>query len=372
MSLLNSCKQFFFNLPAWRSSVPILVIESDDWGSIRMSSSDSYDLLREQGYSIEKKYHEFDALENSEDIEKLFQILMSFQDVKGNHACITMNYLAANPDFDKIEENNFLKYFRKSLNEVYLQYDSETVVDLVKTGENKGVFDVQFHGTEHLQITRWMKALQEGYKPVCDAFTLQVFSPPVEKLMNYPREFMDALDYDSVDEIPFQIQSLAEGLRIFEETWKKKPVSFIAPCYRWSKPIEKFLYQQGIRFIQGQRAQLHPIDKSGYEQRKIYRYTGQRNHYGQIYTVRNVMFEPTLDGVNESLIKAKKQIATAFKWRLPAIVSSHRINYTSRLHKSNRDNGLAALKELLHWVKENYPNVEFLSSPSLGQRIAPN
>ena len=131
--------------------------------------------------------------------------------------------------------------------------------------------------------------------------------------------------------------------------------------------LEPKLKDLGIRYIQGQRAQLHPKDEPGYRQRKIYHYTGQRNKHGQIYTVRNVMFEPSLHGVSKSLDMAKRQIEYAFRWRIPAIVSSHRINYTSRIEVENRERGIQALDDFLSWVTKTYPEVEFHNSESLGE-----
>lgn len=371
MTSWTSLKNTLFSIPSWRSSHPLLIIESDDWGSIRMRSHKAYGELKQLGHQVDQNfYHQLDGLETGEDVSLLARTLQEHNDIGGQKACMTLNYLSANPDFERIEKSKFSVYYRKTISETYKEYDGNAdTISTVKLGEVNRLFDIQFHGTEHLQVPRWMKGLNNQAKLVREAFEQKVFSPAVADTMGYPMEFMDALDYDSVDEVHSQIESLQRGLDIFKQTWGKLPVSFIAPCYRWSKPVESFLATQDIKYIQGQRAQLHPKNEPGYRQRKIYRYTGHTNKYGQIYTVRNVIFEPSVHGPEKALTMAKDQIAFAFKLKVPAIVSSHRINYTSRLNKTNRDQSLKALRELLTWVSVNYPKVEFLSSSELGKRI---
>lgn len=57
------------------------------------------------------RFDKFDTLESNEDLEKLFDILLSFKDHNGNHPVITAVTNIANPEFDKIRENNFEHYF---------------------------------------------------------------------------------------------------------------------------------------------------------------------------------------------------------------------------------------------------------------------
>lgn len=359
-----------FDCLSIKTDKKVLVIESDDWGSIRMSSKSSYENLLSKSHPVDSNpYHRLDGLESLEDILKLQALLFKFKDYRDKPVSFTLNYMSANPDFKKIGESDFVRYFRESIIETYNGYNGNAleIVNKVKEGESIGVFDVQFHGTEHLQINRWMAALQQGDGMVRQAFCEKVFCPAIFDGTGYSMEFMDALDYDHPSEIQAQINILMNGLDSFKQIWGKDPKSFIAPCYRWSKPIEEYLFKEGVKYIQGQRAQLHPMPETGYRQRKIYHYTGQRSEHGQIYMVRNVSFEPSLHGPEKSLTMAKRQIVNAFRWNAPAIVSSHRINYTSRLEKENRDNGLNALHELLSWVTKNYPEVEFHTSSSLGK-----
>lgn len=365
--MIRTVKQHLANLPGWRTNRKIVVFESDDWGSIRMSSAEARDRLASFGHTVmSNPYHKWDGLEATEDIQLLSEVLSSVKDSKGASAVFTLNYCSANPDFAGIQQSCFKEYLREPVDETYRHYgDSSDVISTVHEGINSQVFEVQFHGTEHLQTNRWMRALQSNHTKTLEAFQEGVFSPAIAEETGYTMEYMDALDFDSTAEIPGQLQSLEEGLAIFKRVWGFAPSSFIAPCYRWSNPVEEFLAAKGIQHLQGQRAQLHPRDEPGYKQKRIYHYTGQLNRYEQLYTVRNVVFEPSLQGVEVALRDAMKQIDRSFRWKQPAIISSHRINYTSRIDKSNRDQGLLALQSLVSTLVKRHPDVVFMGSSAL-------
>lgn len=51
------------NILGWRTNRKIVVIESDDWGSVRMSSPENFERLKKAGISIEKShYNLYDSL----------------------------------------------------------------------------------------------------------------------------------------------------------------------------------------------------------------------------------------------------------------------------------------------------------------------
>ena len=78
------------NIPGWRTNRKIVVIESDDWGSIRMASKEAYNYFLGKDVPVDKSpYNSFDALECNEDLEMLFDVLGSVKDVNGNSAILT-------------------------------------------------------------------------------------------------------------------------------------------------------------------------------------------------------------------------------------------------------------------------------------------
>ena len=53
MNIRQTIRQNILNIPGWRTNRHIVVIESDDWGSIRMPSKEVYDKLKTYGRKVE-------------------------------------------------------------------------------------------------------------------------------------------------------------------------------------------------------------------------------------------------------------------------------------------------------------------------------
>ena len=89
----------------------------------------------------------------------------------------------------------------------------------------------------------------------------------------------------------------------------------------------------------------------------------------QVTVVRNVVFEPTNDRRFDSVKLALDQVAAAFRWRRPAIISSHRVNFCGHIDPENREYGLAALKRLLDGIVKRWPDVQFISADELVEKV---
>lgn len=360
------------NVPGWRTSRKIIVIESDDWGSIRMSSGAAYSQFLKNKIPVDKcPYNRNDSLESNEDMEMLFETLSSVKDKNNRPAVITANNIVANPDFDKIRLSGFMEYFFEPFPETYKRYPSHNrVMTLYREGIEKKIFVPQFHGREHVNVQRWLRALQSEHKAIHMAFNQSMFSihtGPGNPIVN---ELMDALDGDSETDLKNKSLILGEGLNLFKKIWGFNSKSFIAPCYIWQPSVEQIIANYGVRYIQGMVVQLVPIEEPGYRYKKKYHYQGQRNKYGQYYLVRNVFFEPSsnpgFDWVNDCM----HRIEIAFKWNKPAIISSHRVNFMGWLKPENRGYNLNLLLSLLKSIKKRWPEVEFMSTDELGDLIS--
>jgi hypothetical protein len=60
-----------------------------------------------------------------------------------------------------------------------------------------------------------------------------------------------------------------------------------------------------------------------------------------------------------------ESIEIAFKWGKPAIIGTHRINFTGRLDLEQRNRNLEMLDMLLKEIIQKWPDVEFISSAEL-------
>lgn len=353
------------NIPGWTSRRKIVVIESDDWGSIRVPSKEVYERFLKYGFKVTgSQYNRLDCLESNEDLESLFEVLSSCRDKNGNHAILTANAIMANPDFKKIRDSGYREYHYEHFSETLKRYPSHNrVLQLYEQGQKQRLFRPQFHGREHLNISRWMKALQQGGKDVLFAFDQETtFSGQGDY------SFMEAMDMDSPAELDQVEAIVADGLQMFRKTFGYASQSFIAPCYTWDSGIEGQLVKQGVSYLQGSRYQYIP--NGGFDNyKKASHYLGKRNGNNLIYLVRNSVFEPGLLYKSDWVDYTLASINDAFRWNKPAIICSHRINFMGTIDPSNRDNNLKMLGQLLRTIVKKWPDVEFMSSDGLGDLI---
>jgi hypothetical protein len=360
------------NVLGWKTKRHIVTIESDDWGSIRMPSKEVYELLRKAGVKVdEDPYNKYDSLSCEEDLLRLFELLSHFKDIKGNSPVITANCIMVNPDFDKIRASDFQEYHFELFTETLKKYPKHSnSFKLFQEGIEKKLVCPQFHGREHLNVNRWMRALKDNVKDARLGFDHKLFGLSKNSTNDFRSHYMASLDYDNEDEIFNLKLNIREGLNLFEQVFGFRSVSFVAPCYAWSEWIEPWLYELGVIFLKGNFIQAEPVHISGkrnYQRR--YHYIGQQNSHHQYYLLRNCFFEPSqnenLDWVNYCL----KGIDNAFRWHKPASISMHRLNFIGFIHPANRDNNLPKFETLLIEILKRWPDVEFMTSAQLGDLI---
>lgn len=366
-SIYNNISQW----PGWHTNRKIVVIESDDWGTIRMQSNKAIEALRKQGLMINDTYNKYDALASEEDLTNLFDVLTSFKDRIGNHPVITANTIMANPDFQKIKESNFREYHFELFTETLKRYPKhKNAFAIWEKGMELGVFHPQYHGREHVNIFRWLSALNDKNSVARMAFEHGVFGIRELGVRNLRDSFMRALDFETMDQQLVLENNLLHGLKLFEQVFGYPSASFIAPSYVWDERIEEILAKSSVSFLQGITYQYKPeVNRDKFK--KILHFTGEKNHYGQIYLTRNAFFEPALDQ-KKSIDVTLKRLKLAFRWKKPAIIGSHRINYIGYLKTKNRDENLVLLKRLLHNIVKTWPEVEFMTSDKLGKVIRDN
>lgn len=365
MSKLKSLiSSFHTNLLGKNISQKIVVIESDDWGSIRMPNKNVYNKLLNSGIPVDKSaYCKFDTLESEGDVSFLLEVLSSVKNTDGKKPILTANFVVANPDFQKIKASKFEQYFNEPISETYKRLPGhENVLDIILQGFNQGVIKPQFHGREHVNVPLWFELLQKN-KDYRLAFELGMWglSKDVFPLM---RKSIQAT-YDSED-LNYCNTSIKEGLILFRELFGFHSKSFIANNYIWPSEIEQVLFDNEVRHFQGMKYQLFPLNIE--QKRDIKRiYFGQKNKLGMTFGVRNCSFEPIELGDDAS--KTLSQVNMAFTFKKPAIISTHRINFSSGICKNARYKNLKEFKILLDKIVRRWPDVEFMSSDQLSDLI---
>ncbi|MBN2460822.1 MAG: hypothetical protein JXB60_04380, partial [Candidatus Cloacimonetes bacterium] len=204
------------NLLGWTTQRKIVVVESDDWGSIRMPSKETYNNLIIAGIQIQDGWFNlYDSLESNQDMENLLEVITSYRDRNGNHPAFTAVCVVANPDFEKIGERRFQEYHFEPFTETLKRYPShDRVLRLWKEGVEKRIFVPQFHGREHLNVQRWLRDLQAGKRDTIVAFQNQLWG--ISTQPNH-YEYLPAFDLDFPDDLKYMGTVLEEGLDLFEK-----------------------------------------------------------------------------------------------------------------------------------------------------------
>jgi hypothetical protein len=366
---MSSIKQHItnnlINLPGWHTNRKIVVIESDDWGSIRMPSKEIYKFLLKNGYRVdERPYERYDSLESNEDLEALFEVLASVKDKNNHPAVFTANNIVANPDFEKIKQSHFQEYYYELFYKTLQKYNNHSkVFDLYKYGIKQNIFIPQFHGREHFNILRWIRSLQSEEHDTHFVFDLGMAGIFPKDAPHKGNKYLVAYDLEFEEDKDTHARIINEGLNLFEKIWAYQSKTFIAPCYTWSRDYESILNHNNVQLIQSSNFQLEP--QTNCKKKRIFHYSGQKNTYNQFFNIRNCFFEPTFYSNTDWVDHCLRQINIAFRWHKPAIICSHRINYIGNIDESNRNKNLIELKKLLKNIIVRWPNVEFCSSDRL-------
>lgn len=368
-NLKHSFSRQLLNIPGWRSNRKIVVLESDDWGSIRMPSKEVYGKLLKAGIRVNKcRYNKYDSLASEEDLLQLFETLIRFKDKNGKHPVITANTIVANPDFEKIKESGFKEYFFEPFTKTLERYPKHAKsFEIWEQGIANGVFIPQFHGREHLNVNRWLNVLQTGSKETLLAFENQLFGLSTTITSEKRKSYLAALDFDDQSELIWQKNMLKDGLKLFEKTFGYPSKTYIATNYVWHPDIEAQLYHSGIEALQGGNSHIIP---GGQNPNQLIRHKlGERNSWNQNYLIRNAVFEPSENQKNDWVKTCLKEIEIAFMWHKPAIISTHRVNFIGYIDESNRKVNLKAMKQLLTIMLTKWPDIEFMSSDQLAELI---
>jgi len=352
------------NLPGKITSRKILVIECDDWGSIRMPNKEIRTVLLDKGLiHSDDKYSINDTLADKTDLELLFEVLLGVRDSHDQPAVMTPVTNVANPDFEKIKESKFKQYFLEPFTDTLKRYnrDPETF-DTWKKGMDLGIFIPESHGREHISVQFWLNELQKGNSRLLEAFEHGVISVPIEGINPIISGFRPEFYFNSEQQTEFLINSITDGISMFKQIFGYIPRAFVPSNNIFHPVFEHAVADAGVRYLFV--SHLSPVpDKNGNLKLKYYR-TGKKTSGGLIYYTRNCAFEPTDPGY-PGIGLTLRQIEAAFRWGKPANISTHRVNFIGTLNEKNRDKGLKELRSLLKAIVLRWPDVEFMSSADM-------
>ncbi len=359
----NILKINFKNIPGKKVDSRFIVFESDDWGGIRMPSQDVYNQLIKADIPIGGKFDIYDTLADKQDLDDLFEVLLSVRDKNNHPAVFTPVTNVANPDFRRIKDSGFTQYFYEPFTDTLKRYGRhrETFMTWEK-GREAGIFLPEFHGREHISVHFWLQTLQNGNKKVRTAFDHEFVNVHVNGVHPVVANFRPEFYFDDPDQIQFLKASISDGAKLFKDIFGYVPRAFTPSNSIFHPVFEKTVADAGISYLNV--SHFNPVPgKNGRLKFKYYPVNG-KSRDGLMYYSRNCAFEPitpSYKGVESTL----RQIEAAFRWKKPAIISTHRANYIGSIDERNRRNGLLELKSLLNEIVKNWPDVEFLSTAQM-------
>lgn len=352
------------NLKGKNLGEKLVVIESDDWGAVRTPGSKALNAFGERGLDVAKSMYKIDALESGSDLDDLFGVLAGHRGADGKPVVFTANTIVANPDFKKIKESDYQTYFYEPFTETLKRYPAHGEnLSKIKTGIASGVWRPQFHGREHLNVKRWMQALQAGDEKVRFCFDHQTTWSGKDDY-----SFMEAFDWNQPEEVKAHKAIIEDGHKLFMEIFGYASKTFIAPCYCWDPAIESTLSQNGVAILQGLRTQSLPTGTFDVYN-TLPHFFGKQNPLGLFYNVRNCFFEPSMSPGTDWVNNCLARMAAAFHSKKPAVICSHRINYIGFIDENNKARSLKLLDHLLSSITKTWPDARFISTDQLLQYL---
>jgi hypothetical protein len=363
------------NIIGWRTKRRIVVIESDDWGSIRTKNKEAYQAMLNAGLNVDKlHYNSVDCLESNEDLERLFDLLLEFKDSTRRPPVITPMCIMANPDFKAIKDSGFQKYFYEPLDKTLQNYPNhDQVIQLWQKGIKERLFLPGLHGREHLNVNRYLEILQKGNEGMQTAFSNQSVGATKHNGVSFPN-YLGAFNPNTKDEVISYNKIIEDAAFLFNKYCGYNPSCFIAPNKEEPRELENVLHKVGVKYMTRSKRRAYPIGDGTFK--KEFNWLGKKNSLGQISIVRNCFFEPTSVGEygpnTDWVSNCMKEIEIAFRWDKPAVISTHRVNFIGSLDAKSRDLGFLKTRTLFTEILKKWPSTEFMTSHELGDLISTN
>ncbi|GAF03250.1 hypothetical protein [Saccharicrinis fermentans] len=297
--LSPSTRRHISNIPGFNIRRKLLVIESDDWGSVRMPGVQAFDNLMNAGIDLVSdegfRFNKYDSLATSDDLSFLLELLSSFKDCTNRPAVLTPVSVMANPNFEQIKENGFNTYSFEPFTETLNRYQGcESSYALWLQGIENRLFVPQFHGREHLNVLPWLRALKSGHKNTLLAFDNQLWGISTAQDPDIGLEYQAAFDFRQVEDLEYQKEVIRTGLDLFEQLLGYRASFFVPPNGPFSKKLEESCVSSGIKFLSTSKVQDEPVG-NGKTNKRIH-WSGQKSKNGLIYLTRNCFFEPSDSG----------------------------------------------------------------------------
>ena len=360
------------NLRGWRTPRKLVAFAVDDYANVRVDSREALERLSGAGLDLSSPFDRLDTVETRQDLEALFEVLDSVRDGRERPVIFTAYAMAANPDFGRMLENG-AKYRYETVSDTFSRLSSEQAAaydgawSLWQEGMAKGLIQPQFHGREHLNIDLLEHKLREKSPDVMANLGNKSLAGITDDPALPGVGFTHAFGLNDRSQLDRHREILRDGLELFEKVWGFRSITFTPPAQKLHPSLFAVAEEGGVASIDKPLRCMRAMG-DGTERRESNR-SGRQRAQDHVTVVRNVVFEPGKNMGFDPVERALDQVAAAFRWRKPAIVSSHRVNFCGHIDESNRKRALGQLGVLLGRITQRWPDVEFVSVDQLVEQM---
>ncbi len=322
----------------------IVVIESDDWGMERA--------MDEQAMAhAEKKYSKAnftrwttDALETTEDIDLVCNLLANYANQFQNKPVITANFITHNIDYASPETCQF-----KSIASLDPQ-----LIGKYQTAIASGHLYAELHGYSHFQHNQLLHyfASTEGKVDFANRFFFA--KTTIKNHLKFLRgEFAKSNTYAK--------ENFLQAVQVFKNVFGYSPKTFIAPNFILDDLFLDSIKNQGIHTLQSANRLV-----SGKEAKLIVATFGFTENL--FFSARNCRLDPH-PHYQFYADQCIASIEKSFAANVPAVIDCHRVNFSGRFTPDYRNTTLNELKKVLDHLAAKHPDSLFLNSAQLKDQL---
>jgi hypothetical protein len=332
-------------------SRPVLLLHSDGWGRVGVRDREGYEQLRTTGIALGQNPFDYYSLETSDDVIALRDLLKKHRDSTGRAACLAMNFLNANLDFQKTADAGFREIYLMPLSHgLPGRWKRPGLFEAYRQGILDGVFIPGLYGLTQFCRLSAERALTIPGDRNNLLHTLWKAETP------YIRWRMPWIGYEYYNpekpqagflDAEAQARLVAAAGREFKKVFHTAPRSACAPGHWANQDTRRAWSELGVRVAQNGGGVASPP---------------HMDEWNILNLHRTIDFEPfERDFTVEKYMQLANQ---CFARGIPAVVSMHSINFHSSL-KDFRGPALCLLDEFLSTLERKHPNLLYLQDMDL-------
>jgi hypothetical protein len=325
----------------WRR-LKAVVLESDDWGLCAWVPDDAAHRALADSPAFRTpagRVYGRSTLEHAADVTRLVATLLEFRGRDGQAPVWQANTVMASPDYARLAPPFTCDRLPLLRDPAYpSRWERPGLREAIEHARQAGVWWPELHGLVHLPESAWLAALRAGARDALAAHAQQCFVCEAVEA---------SAEYDAREPSGLRRRALVQAVAWFHERFGRRPESLIAPDYRWDDQLEADAAAEGITALQGRSEQMgRPLRRlrHGLARRRWQRGSGR-----PFDLPPRIAFEPRGDASGQARLgaaHARRAVHAAWERGMPAVVSSHRVNY-AHLDPDWSAAGRRALADLL-------------------------